>query len=258
MIIDDIYCKINLYMKNPLQIIANALGYRILPAKKSYAKDMESSFREIHSLTQAYSMVSIESAYSLYRAIKYISESNIPGSIVECGVWKGGSMMLTAQTLNECGDTARDLYLYDTFEGMPEPSEKDVKIRTGVSGKEMWEKKNTEGGWAKEGLEQVQKNMQIISYPSKKIHYIKGKVEETIPDTIPEEIALLRLDTDWFSSTYHELKNLYPKLSSGGILIIDDYGSWSGSKEATDQYFKENNIEMYLHRIDTTRIGVKK
>jgi len=203
-------------------------------------------------------MTSLDSMYSLYKAIEYIAKSNIRGDIIECGVWRGGSSMLMVKTLSALNDTGRKIYLYDTFEGMPEPDERDVKIRTNIPGIEMWKAKQQSGGWAVAAEDEVRKNLENTTYPKENFILVKGKVEETIPKTIPQKISILRLDTDWFSSTYHELTHLYPLLSNGGVLIIDDYGSWSGSKEATDRYFSENHIKMYLNRVGTTRVGVKR
>ena len=98
-------------------------------------------------------------------------------------------------------------------------------------------------------LQEVQNNVKSINYPIEKIHFIKGKVEETIPNImIPEKIAVLRLDTDWYESTLHELEYLFPRLVKGGIIIIDDYGHWQGCKKAVDEYIEKNNIQDY--RID--------
>ena len=92
-------------------------------------------------------------------------------------------------------------------------------------------------------------------YPAERLHFVEGKVEDTIPEQAPERIALLRLDTDWYESTRHELEHLYPRLSPGGVLIIDDYGHWEGARQAVDEYFKG---EVYLHRIDYTgRLAIK-
>lgn len=100
--------------------------------------------------------------------------------------------------------------------------------------------------------------MLSTGYPEEQLVFVEGKVEDTIPRVIPDKIALLRLDTDWYESTYHELCHLFPKLSTGGILILDDYGHWKGAREAIDKYFLDNRIRMFLHRIDYTgRIGVK-
>jgi len=97
-----------------------------------------------------------------------------------------------------------------------------------------------------------------IGYPEQQIHFVEGLVEETLPAEAPEEIALLRLDTDWYSSTKHELEQLYPRLAPGGVLILDDYGHWQGARRAVDEYFAENQITLLLNRVDSTaRIGVK-
>ena len=204
-------------------------------------------------------MTSVERMYSLYNAVEYVINANIPGDIVECGVWKGGSSMISALTLLNKGNTNKNLYMYDTYSGMSEPTEKDADFK-GNSPLEEWKRseKGNINEWCFSPLEEVQKNIFSTGYPKENLHFVKGKVEDTIPKTIPEEISILRLDTDWYESTYHELKHLFPLLSKKGVLIIDDYGHWSGSKDAVDQYFQENNIKILLNRIDYTgRISIK-
>jgi len=105
----------------------------------------------------------------------------------------------------------------------------------------------------------VQANLGRTGYPAERIHYVKGKVEETIPATLPSRIALLRLDTDWYESTRHELQHLYPLLSTHGVLIIDDYGHWQGARQAVDEYFAASAEPVFLHRVDyTARLVVKR
>jgi hypothetical protein len=107
-------------------------------------------------------------------------------------------------------------------------------------------------------LSDVQRNLGSTQYPHDQIRYIVGKVEETIPRYLPGQIALLRLDTDWYSSTHHELSHLYPLLSPQGFLIIDDYGHWAGARKATDEYFAAHKHPPFLHRVDYTgRIAQK-
>lgn len=197
---------------------------------------------------------------SLVNATKHIIKHNVEGVIIECGVWKGGSMMAILRTLKNLGVQDRDAYLYDTFEGMSEPTEEDNSIR-GESALNAY--KEQKEGWDKiiyySSLEEVKKNIGSIGYDEERLHYVKGKVEDTITkDNVPDKIALLRLDTDWYESTKHELEFLFPKLVSGGILIIDDYGHWEGCKKAVDEYLSKNNVNIFLARIDYTgRIGVK-
>ena len=100
--------------------------------------------------------------------------------------------------------------------------------------------------------------MLSTGYPKENIIFVKGMVEKTIPRTLPNQIALLRLDTDLYESTYHELLHLYPKVTSQGVVIIDDYGHFQGSQEATDKYFSEESREVLFHRIDySCRVGIK-
>lgn len=190
---------------------------------------------------------------SLIRAVDYLNHNSIEGDIVECGVWKGGSIMAAAYKSKE-SSYFRDIYLYDTFQGMTEPKEVDVSIDN-VAATKLFEELPE---WCQANIEEVKKNISRINYPKEKTHFIPGKVEQTVPENTHEQIALLRLDTDWYDSTKVELEYLFPKLSKGGILIIDDYGHWEGARKATDKYFQENNIKMFLNRVDyTCRIGVK-
>jgi O-methyltransferase len=222
--------------------------------------DIEHDFINMASLCSPYTMTSVERMYSIFKCVEYIIKSNIVGDFVECGVWKGGSAMMMAYTLLNLNTTDRTIYLYDTFEGMPEPSENDINLNHKSAKKIYLSKKNSENGsnWLRSELEDVKNNLYATGYPKDKIILVKGKVEQTIPSTGPEKIALLRLDTDWYESTKHELQHLYPILSERGVLIIDDYGHWLGCKQAVDEYVSENNINILLNRIDYTgRLGIK-
>lgn len=220
---------------------------------------MEAEFREIHAKCAGATMTSVLRMYSLYNATRFVVARGLAGAVVECGVWKGGSSMLAAMTLAKCGDTARDLYMYDTYEGMSAPTEKDRKF-TPLDVNAKWAESNRDGHneWCYSSLDEVKSNMDSTGYPTERIHFVKGMVEKTIPETIPQQIAILRLDTDFYESTYHELVHLYPRLVPGGVLILDDYGTWQGAKEAVDQYFAENRLTLLLNKIDQPgRIALK-
>jgi hypothetical protein len=202
-----------------------------------------------------YTMTSRERLVALIRAVRYIVENQIPGDIVECGVWKGGSMMAVARTLLRLGCADRDLWLYDTFEGMTEPGAADVSFDN-QSARDLLDA--VPSTRCASDLDCVKNTVLALPYPPEKIHFVRGRVEETIPGVAPAVIALLRLDTDWYESTRHELVHFFPRLARGGILIIDDYGHWRGAQQATDEYLRSNRIPLYLGRIDYTgRIGVK-
>ena len=207
-----------------------------------------------------FTMTSVERISALIDAVNYVVDQGINGDIVECGVWRGGSMMAVAQTLASRQCASRALWLYDTFEGMSPPEERDVD-HVGHSAAKLLADQSPEDPtsvWCQCSLEEVKKNLAKVDYPQEQIHFLKGPVEKTIPDLVPEKIALLRLDTDWYQSTKHELIHLFPRLADGGVLIIDDYGHWQGCRQAVDEYFRNINVPILLNRIDYTgRMGVK-
>ncbi len=221
--------------------------------------EMEEAFHPLFRHCEPYTLTSVDRMYGLYKATEYVSKASIPGTIVECGVFKGGSIMLAALTLLKFEDTDRELYLYDTFKGMTKPTDEDLDMR-GEAAHDVWKasQRTDYNEWTYAPLDFVQKNMNSTHYPPEKIKYVQGPVEETLPEKTPEKIALLRLDTDWYESTYHELIHLYPLLSPGGVLIIDDYGHFKGTRKAVDQYIEENNLKLLLNRIDySARVAVK-
>jgi len=220
--------------------------------------DLAEADRALIARVEPFTMTSLERRASLLGAVDHIVKHRIPGDIVECGVWRGGSMMLVALALMARGDTSRHLYLFDTFEGMSEPTAEDKGLSGESAEAQLARTDRDHPLWAVASLEDVKANLAATGYPADKIHYVKGKVEDTIPQTIPQRIALLRLDTDWYESTKHELKHLYPLLSRHGLLIIDDYGHWQGARQAVDEYFAGSAQPVFLHRVDyTARLLVK-
>lgn len=249
-------------LKNLIVRVARALGMQItrLRIEGQYPSDIPLDFVATFKKVRPYTMTSPERIFSLCEAVKYIQEKRIEGEVVECGVWKGGSMMAVAETLLRSGDSNRELYLFDTFEGMPPPTEHDVDIAGGTAESllDSADKERDESVWCRATLDIVKDALSGTGYPSEKIHYVKGMVEQTIPQFAPDKIALLRLDTDWYESTKHEMEHLFPRLAKGGVLIIDDYGHWQGARKAVDEYLEKNQIKILLNRIDYTgRIAVK-
>lgn len=233
-----------------------AAGYDLVPRNQP---DFDAADRAAFQRVAPFTMTGVERQYALRQAVKHVTAHHIPGAIVECGVWKGGSMMLAALTLLEAGDSQRHLYLYDTFEGMSAPAAND-RDYSGQSAEKLLADADRRQSlvWAASPLAAVQAALRSTGYDEQRIHYVPGKVEDTLPGTLPEQIAILRLDTDWYESTYHELTHLYPRLISGGVLIIDDYGHWQGARRAVDQYLQEQRLPLLLQRIDYTgRMAVK-
>jgi hypothetical protein len=206
-----------------------------------------------------FTMTSADRLNGLCEAVRYITSTGIEGDIVECGVWRGGSMMAVAEMLQRLGDRHRKLHLFDTFSGMSQPTDNDVSAdgETAESLLDHQSKEDPTSVWCVSPLDEVRRHMSSTGYPADRVFYYPGMVEETIPDGAPEKIALLRLDTDWYESTQHEMHHLFPRLVDGGVLIIDDYGHWEGARRAVDEYFAQHGIGMMLHRLDYTgRIGI--
>ena len=227
------------------------------PAAPALPKDYDAEAVRTILAVKPWTMTSPEKLNALILAVRHVVKHKIPGDIVECGVWRGGSMQATARTLLEADDTSRHLYLFDTFEGMPPPTEEDRR-QDGQSAAELLAaNERTSGVWAVASLEDVQEGMAQVAYPEDQVHFVPGMVEDTVPGRAPEQISVLRLDTDWYASTKHELETLYPRLVSGGVLLIDDYGWWQGSRKAVDEYLEQTGEQLLLLRMAEGRIAVK-
>lgn len=249
-------------MKKVILGVLKNLGYSLVKIDpqsstdtKPYPDIIESEFWDIYNMCKPYTMTSVERMYSLYRSVDYVLSKGLEGDFVECGVWRGGSSMLVAKMLVNRNIINRKIFLYDTFEGMAPPTDADVTFNgtdaqglldIGVNNKE-------ESVWCLADLTDVQNNLKLTGFSENNLVYIQGKVEDTLPANLPTgKIALLRLDTDWYESTKHELNILFPMLVENGVLIIDDYGHWQGCRKAVDEYFQEKKSTLLMNRIDYT------
>lgn len=247
---------------------ARHIRYRILsrPAVvPSDRADISETDRNIIDQVKPYTMTSTERILALIDSVRYAVRRDIAGDFVECGVWRGGSVLAIIQTLLDEGVTDRDIWLYDTFEGMTAPTEEDTSPY-GEPATETWKKASKKGervwdyvfGEHVFNEEGVRELLTSTGYPSGRLHFVRGPVEDTVPDNLPETISLLRLDTDFYSSTLHELVHMYPLVSEGGVLILDDYGHWSGAQQAADEYFAKIDTAVLMTRIDYSgRVVVK-
>lgn len=227
-----------------------------------HASDVE---RRIIDRCLPHTMTGAARLLALIDAVRYCVARKIPGTFVECGVWRGGSVLAMILTLQEADAADRPIYLYDTFEGMTRPTAHDVSAG-GDDALDVWreasraERRPWDELFAETLFNEghVRELLSQTGYPQELIRFVKGPVEETIPAVVPEEISLLRLDTDWYESTRHELEHLFPRVSENGVLIIDDYGHWKGARRAVDEYFASCPPPLLLNRIDYTgRIAVK-
>jgi hypothetical protein len=229
------------------------------PKPKGLPPDYDDEAKEIIRAVTPWTMTGPDKMFALIQTVRYITRHRIPGDIVECGVWRGGSMQAAARTLLAHGDSSRDLHLFDTYEGMPPPTERDTRKRDDRTAAELLAAESPDDSkvWAVATLDDVQDGMGQVGYPAERVHFVKGKVEDTIPEHAPEQISILRLDTDWYESTRHELEHLYPRLSSGGVLLLDDYGYWEGARQAVDEFLEATGERLLLMRMASGRLAVK-
>jgi hypothetical protein len=192
--------------------------------------------------------------------INYLSKNNIHGDLVECGVWKGGGVAMMAHQLKQINDL-RTLHLFDAFDDICEP---DASIDGERAIQDAGGKQNATGALVSisgvydkmggKGNETavIELITQGIEYPSKYVKTYKGWFQDTLPliGNQINEIALLRLDGDWYASTKVCLDYLFEKVVKGGIIIIDDYGCYDGCKKAVDEFIKNHHLNVYLISVD--------
>ena len=208
-----------------------------------------------------FTMTSSERIWSLVKAVDYVVSQPVPGDFVECGVWRGGSVMAMARRLGELGAADRTMWLYDTYEGMTAPTEADVEASSGLTARQLLDETEVGDGnnvWCVAGIDDVRANVASTGYPMDLIRFVQGDVALTLQESVPDRIALLRLDTDWYESTRAGLEILYPRLELGGICILDDYGHWQGARKAVDDYFDQQGFRPLMHPIDFSgRVFIK-
>lgn len=209
-------------------------------------------------------MVSEEHLDFALEAVKRVNREQIAGDIVECGVWKAGMTMGTIY-VNQRNNTDRNFWLFDTFEGLPEPTSdkngivaqqiyRDIHDTNKEKSKDVVNREKRRsiesGKWNYGPLDVVKNNVYYTGYPKERIHFVQGKVEDTLPKTIlPDKIAVLRLDTDWYESTNAEMDYLWDRLQPGGVLIIDDFCSWQGSATAIREFFT-NKLQLDANEVN--------
>jgi hypothetical protein len=239
----------------PIRAVLRRFGKEIVDSadlvRPPYPPDFDAELIALVERVRPYTLTSPERIAALREAVRHVVRAGVPGAFVECGVWRGGSMMVVALTLRELGVDDRELVLFDTFTHMPLPGPEDVDL-FGTHAGDVYEEAAAAEAFRYLPLEEVQAALASTGYPTDRMRFVKGMVEETIPGAAPADIALCRLDTDWYESTRHEMEHLFPRIVPGGILLVDDYGHFMGAKKAVDEYFAAHGPEVLLHRIDFT------
>lgn len=238
-----------------------AAGLRRLGLDPSLLRlsDLSADDRRILRAVRPYTMTSAARVAALAQAVRHVARRRIPGAVVECGVWRGGSLMAAALALLAEGDGERMLIGYDTFAGMVAPGPEDVSHDGETAAAQLARARPGRGVWCRAALDDVRANLARTGYAAERVRLVPGPVERTLPaEAPPGPIALLRLDTDWYASTRHALEQLYPRLVPGGILVIDDYGHWLGARRAVDEYLATLAAPPFLARVDYTgRVAVR-
>ena len=239
------------------KIIQNLLSlFKLKLVKISYDQgfpiEADIEIKKLVNLSSKFSMTGKKRMYLLSQAIMNVKNNNLEGDFVECGVWQGGNILLY-NLLNNHYNLKKLIFAYDTFDGMPTPQKIDF-THNGTSAHKLMNMSERIDGkndiHCIASLNLVKKN--ILKYSNlNSIKFVEGEVEKTLlnEENLPKKISILRLDTDFYSSTKKELEILYPRLVSGGVCIIDDYGYWRGARKAVDEYFGD---QKWLHIVDQT------
>ena len=246
------------FFKKIIKSTFNLIGYEIVKKNNFFDRKSnhiaEASIDEKKMLNhfRKISLASELNLWSIYKSLIYINDNNLNGDLVECGIYNGSTLSFIGKISDEL-NISKKIWGYDTFDGfIPDTITKyDTDVKTG---KQIVYNKDD----IFFSLEQVVKNIKSNDNNFDKYTLIKGDVLKTLDDenNLPEKISFLRLDTDIYATTKKQLEILYPKLVSGGILHIDDYGWCPGVRKAVDEYFKDTKI--WLHRIDfTCRLLIK-
>ncbi len=244
------------------QALARRAGYQIVKSPgpqvhRTFPPDFDEETIRLCHRVAPFTLTGPERIAALRDSVRHLVRTGVPGAIAECGVWRGGSMQVVALTLLEEGVSDRELYLFDTFGWVPEPEGRDVDL-WGTSALDDWRRYERDGDAALDPafrylpFDEVRKALEATGYPPERLHFVRGDVRHTIPEQAPEELALVRLDTDYYDSTLHELRHLEPRIVDGGFLLVDDYGHFKGAKDAVDEYYAAKGETVFLQRVDYT------
>jgi len=195
-------------------------------------------------------MIGMKRLDNIEYCVREVLKNKIEGDFAELGVWRGGSAILMRALLKEMNAKDRNVWVADSFEGLPEPDDKKYPADKGD--------KHFMFDELKVSLEEVKHNFSKYGLLDEQVKFLKGWFKNTLPTAPIKKLAILRLDGDMYESTMDGLVNLYPKLSVGGYIIIDDWGAIPACRKAVEDYRKENSITEKIVEIDWTGVFWKK
>ena len=249
-------------IRSTLGLLNLEIHRKVEKAGAPYPVELSREERELFGYVRSngLTMVSDERLFATILACKHVVERSVDGEFVECGVWRGGNALLAAGVFKLYG-ASRKVYLFDTFAGMTLPTAYDTAAITGEAARALYlsGQRESHNELCYASLEDVKGVFARANLLDSNIIFVKGDVLNTlaVPDNLPLKIAVLRLDTDWYESTRMELETLYPRLSVDGVIMIDDYGHWTGARRAVDEYFARGQRPLLQYTDATGRAGVK-
>lgn len=195
--------------------------------------------KRIAQIVRPFTLVGPERIRSIYDLARRIETEGIPGDVVECGVWNGGTAAILAHFATH-SRLERTVWLFDSFEGMPQPTGKDGEDALAHVGKEVGD------------IEKVRLVLEFVGGDMRRVRIVKGWFQDTFPTVTIPQIALLNIDSDWYESVKLCLETFYCAVVPGGFISIDDYGHWPGCKQAVDEFFKAKELSYKLNVVDYT------
>jgi O-methyltransferase len=256
------------FPKTVLKNMASRLGLEIRrkptvqPQSRSQPPD---GFDGAYQLVQDHTMVAREGLSCLYNQVVFCERNALPGDYVECGVWKGGSVGIMALANLKHGKSRRQIHLFDAFDDICEP-DAAVDGERAVREVREWSKSaQTQGRlvpvrgiydrFGGHGTLEGNRRLleKVVGYPAERLHFYQGWFQETLPLHSPKitNIAVLRVDADWYASTSVCLDHLYNKVVPGGFVIIDDYGAYDGCRKAVDEFISKLGKPVYLNEVNS-------
>lgn len=219
--------------------IASRLGWRI-EKKIPFDPKAREEGRDWPGI--GYTMIGLRRLDNLQACIEDILNNNVPGDMIETGVWRGGASIFMRAVLKSHSVSSRRVWLADSFEGMPVPDTSDTDTDQGYDLSSV--------DYLSVSLDQVRENFRKFNLLDDQVGFLKGWFKDTLPSAPIEQLALLRLDGDLYESTMDALVHLYDRVSGGGYVVVDDYHNWPPCRQAVDEFRQARSIHAELREID--------
>ena len=219
-------------------IVARMLRKRSLAIVKTLTRERS---LEPDAQSAGETMMGMERLNNIQHCVTDVLRNKVPGDFIETGVWRGGAVIFMRAMLNVYGDRSRTVWVADSFEGVPPPN---PEVYAHDAGDVHWKH-----DYLAVSLEDVKENFRRYGLLDEQVRFLKGWFRDTLPEAPIEQLAVLRLDGDIYESTMDALVHLYPRVSAGGYVIVDDYGAIAACRAAVDEYRALHRIEDVMHLV---------